>query len=46
MEGEAKCVAERKEVGTSVDMEDDVVWGLSGEEGKEVQVWRVSGRRE
>ena len=46
MEGEAKGIAEGEEVGTSVDVEDDVVWGLSGEEGKEVQIWRVSRRRE
>ena len=46
MEGEAKGVAEGKEVGAGVDMEDDVVRGLSGEEREEVQVWGVGGGRE
>ena len=46
MEGKAKGVPQGEEVGARVDVEDDVVRGLSCEEGKEVQVWRVGGGRE
>ena len=46
MEWEAKGIAEGEEVGARVDVEEDVVWGLSGEEGEEVQVWGVGRRGE
>ena len=46
MEGEAKGIAEGEKVGTRVDLEDNVVRGLSGEERKEVQIWGIGGGRE
>ncbi len=46
MEGEAKGVAEGEEVGARVYVKDDIVRGLSGEEGEQVQVWGVGGGRE
>ena len=46
MEGEAEGVTESEEVGTRVDVEEDVVGGLSGEKGEEVQIWGVGGGRE
>ena len=36
MEGEAECVAVGEEVGAGVDVGEDVVGGLGGEEGEEI----------
>lgn len=43
MEGEAEGVALGEEVGAGVEVGEDVVGGLGGEEGEEGEVW---GRRD